>query len=172
MTTKLRRMVVVIAMVLATVSMLPAAAAAQSSAASAPKASLEDFRWLVGHWTGTGLGGTSEELWSAAAGGAMLGSFRQLQDGKVVFYELLTLLERDGTVVLRLKHFNPDLTGWEEKGQVLEFPLLEVTPTKAVFNAMTFTHDDRDTFRVSLRLRDKKSGEIREELFEYKRVRP
>lgn len=146
-------------------------ARAQTPAGPPARATLTDFAWIVGHWTGTGLGGTSEEMWMPAAGGAMLGSFRQVKDGKVVFYELLTLLERDGTVVLRLKHFNADLTGWEEKAHALEFPLVALTPTQAVFNAMTFTHEDKDAFRVHLRLRDSKTGTTREEVFEYKRVR-
>ena len=166
MTTTLRLQCVL----MATILLGPALASAQTTTtATPPKASLDDFTWITGHWTGTGLGGVSEEMWAPAAGGAMMGSFRQLRDGKVEFYEWLTLLERDGTVVLRLKHFHPDLKGWEEKDQVLEFPLVEITPTKAVFNAMTFMHDAKDAFSVSLRLRDRKTGELREEIFEYKR---
>ena len=145
---------------------------AQAPAAPPPKAAVNDFTWIVGHWVGTGLGGHSEEMWMPPAGGALPGSFRQMQDGKVTFYELLTFVERDGSVVLRLKHFNADLTGWEEKAQVLEFPLVELTPTKAVFNAMTFTHDEKDAFRVTLRLRDRKTDTVREEVFEYRRVKP
>ena len=145
---------------------------AQSGATPPAKATLDDFTWIVGQWTGTGLGGTSEETWLPPSGGALPGVFRQVQDGKVVFYELLAFVERESTVVLRLKHFNADLTGWEEKAHVLEFPLVEITPTKAVFNAMTFTHDDKNAFRVSLRLRDRKTGELREEIFEYKRAHP
>jgi hypothetical protein len=148
----------------------PSPLAAQAPGPTAVKATLEDFSWIVGHWSGTGMGGTSEEMWMPPAGGAILGSFRQLQDGKVVFYEILTFVERDGTVVLRLKHFNADLTAWEEKAQVLEFPLLELTATRAVFNAMTFTHEDKDAFRVNLRLRDRATGDVKEEVFQYSRV--
>jgi hypothetical protein len=133
-------------------------------------ATLADFLWLIGEWDGTGLGGSTQEMWSPPAGGAMMGMFRQLKGGQLAFYEFLTLVERDGSVVLRLKHFHPDLTGWEEKAQVLEFPLVSLTPTQATFNAMTFTHETSDAFTVRLRLKDKE-GTVREELFEYKRVR-
>jgi hypothetical protein len=146
------------------------AQAAPEANASTVKATLNDFRWIAGHWTGTGLGGVSEELWSPPAGGAMMGSFRQLRDGRVEFYEFLTLVERNGTVFLRLKHFHPDLRGWEDKDQSLEFPLVELTPTGAVFSAMTFTHESTDAFRVSLRLRDRTTGALRDELFDFKRV--
>ncbi|HUE86125.1 MAG TPA: DUF6265 family protein [Vicinamibacterales bacterium] len=138
--------------------------------AARAKATLADFSWLIGEWDGTGLGGETQEMWSPPAGGAMMGLFRQLKAGQLVFYEFLTLVERDGSVVLRLKHFHPDLTGWEEKAQVLEFPLVSLTPTQAVFNAMTFAHETPDAFSVRLRLEDK-SGTVREELFEYRRVR-
>jgi hypothetical protein len=77
-------------------------------------ATLSDFAWLAGHWTGPGLAGAAEETWTGPAGGSMLGMYRLVREGKVVFYEILTLTEKDGSVVLRLKHFNPDLTGWEE----------------------------------------------------------
>jgi hypothetical protein len=133
-------------------------------------ATLADFSWLIGEWDGTGLGGATQELWSPPAGGAMMGMFRQLNGGKLVFYEFLTLVERDATVVLRLKHFHPDLTGWEEKAQVLEFPLIGLSPTQATFNAMTFTHQASDAFTVTLRLKDK-NGTVREEVFQYTRVK-
>jgi hypothetical protein len=70
---------------------------------------LANFAWIAGTWTGTGLGGISEEMWMPAAGGAMLGSFRVLKDGAVAFYELLTLLERDNTVVTLQRR--PDRVG-------------------------------------------------------------
>src|SRR5687768_8740792 len=76
-----------------------------------PPATLQDMAWFTGRWTGNGLGGETEESWSAPAGGAMMGMFRLVKDGKVVFYEFLTLVEREGSLVLKLKHFNPDLTG-------------------------------------------------------------
>ena len=160
--------------------LLPAPAVGQTPGSSEPPippatparavATLADFQWLIGEWDGTGLGGETQEMWSPPAGGAMMGMFRQLKGGQLVFYEFLTLVERDGSVVLRLKHFHPDLTGWEEKAQVLEFPLISLTATQATFNAMTFTHETSDAFSVRLRLKDK-SGSVREELFEYKRIR-
>jgi hypothetical protein len=148
----------------------PAGPPAPADAPARATATLADFRWLIGEWDGTGLGGESQEMWSPPADGAMMGMFRQLNGGKLVFYEFLTLVERDGSIVLRLKHFHPDLTGWEEKAQVLEFPLVSLTPTRATFNAMTFTHETADAFSVRLRLKDK-AGSVREEIFEYRRVR-
>jgi len=135
-------------------------------------ATLSDFAWLVGRWTGPGLGGTSEEIWTGPGGGSMQGMYRLLRDGKIVFYEILTLTEKDGSVVLRLKHFNPDLTGWEEKGDLVEFPLVKVTPTEAHFKGMVFSHPEKDAFSVLLTIEDRKTGKVREERFTYTRVKP
>jgi hypothetical protein len=163
-----------LATALLTLAFLPAPAMGQApgsgDTSTSAKAALTDFLWLVGKWDGTGLGGETQEMWSPPAGGAMMGMFRQLKAGQLVFYEFLTLVERDESVVLRLKHFHPDLTGWEEKAQVLEFPLVSLTATQATFNAITFTHDTPDAFSVRLRLKDK-AGVVREEVFAYRRVR-
>lgn len=37
-------------------------------------------------------------MWSAPVGGTMVGHFRLVRDGKPVFYELLTLIEVEGSV--------------------------------------------------------------------------
>src|SRR5436190_19333601 len=70
-----------------------------------PPATLASVAWLQGHWEGEGLGGVSEELWSPAAGGVMMGMYRLLKDGKPTFYEFLMLVEENGTFAMKLKHF-------------------------------------------------------------------
>ena len=149
--------------------LMASAGAAQAQPANA---TLADFTWLAGQWTGPALGGRSEEMWTRPDGGSMQGMYRLVKDGKVVFYELLTLTEKNGSVVLRLKHFNADLTGWEEKATVLEFPLAKITPTEAHFDGMIFMHPAKDAFSVLLKIGDKKTGAVREELFTYTRVAP
>ena len=134
-----------------------------------PRVTLADFAWFEGNWAGTGLGGNCDETWSRPAGGAMMGMFRYLKGDAVVFYEFLTLVEQDNTVVLKLKHFNPDLTGWEEKGDFVTFRLLTLTPTDAFFDGLTFTRVGSDGMRIFLALRDRATSAVREEEFVYTR---
>src|SRR5688572_22036134 len=77
------------------------------------KAVIADMAWLAGSWSGEGLGGISEEVWGPPAAGVMVGTYRLIKSGKAVFYEMCWMLEAEGTLILRLKHFDPDLTGWE-----------------------------------------------------------
>ena len=88
-----------------------------------PPAALKDVAWLTGDWVGTGLGGVSEETWSVPAAGAMIGTYRLVVDGKASFYEFMNLIEDDGSLLLRLKHFNADMTGWEDKDKFVSFRL-------------------------------------------------
>ena len=80
--------------------------------APAPAAALADLGWLVGTWEGEGLGGAVLESYSPPAGGQIAGHFRLLKDGKPQFYELLMIAEVGASLEFRVKHFNPDMTGW------------------------------------------------------------
>ncbi|HKZ81681.1 MAG TPA: DUF6265 family protein [Pyrinomonadaceae bacterium] len=79
-----------------------------------PPASIAAVSWIAGHRRAAALGGVCEEIWSEPVGNSMVGMFRFVKDGKVVFYELMTI-EEDKSLVLKIKHFNPDLSGWERK---------------------------------------------------------
>ena len=134
-----------------------------------PPATIADMAWLAGHWTGAALGGTSEEMWSPPAHGTMMGMYRLLRDGKPVFYELLTIVEENGSLVLRLKHFHANLAGWEEKDKSLAFPLVAKAPGAMHFDGMSFHPQGRDALTVYLAI-GQKDGKLREETFTYQRV--
>ena len=59
--------------------------------------------------------------------------FRRIQSGKVRVYEFVTIEQEDEELVLRIKHFNPGLIGWEEKDDSVAFTLVELNGEKAVF---------------------------------------
>jgi hypothetical protein len=136
--------------------------------AQSPTATLAEMRWLAGRWVGQALGGTSEEIWSEPEAGAMMGMYRLVRDGKPVFYELLTVVEENRSLVVRLKHFNPDLTGWEEKDKAVDFPLVAVRDGAVHFEGMSF-HPKGDTLTVYLAI-GQKGGGMREEAFSYTRA--
>lgn len=121
-------------------------------ALAGPLARLADLAWLTGQWEGEGIGGgAAVEVYSPAAGGQLPGHFRQLNaDGSVMFYELVTIAEREGSLVYRLRHFNPDLTAWEEKGEVREFPLTAVSPGRWTFSGLTYQRTGRDRMIASV----------------------
>lgn len=138
--------------------------------APGPAARVADLRWLAGTWEGEGLGGSVDEVWSEPAGGAMVGYFRLVRDGKPVFYEIMTLIETAGSVEMRLKHVNPDMTGWEEKSDFVTFRLVRQDEGGLYFEGLTFRRDGADRIEMFLALRDRATGTFREEKFVYRRV--
>jgi hypothetical protein len=170
-----------VAVAFATLAPIPAPLAAGEPAAPAfharrlgeaksPPATLDQVAWLAGHWVGEGLGGASEELWSPPAGGAMMGTYRLLKDGAPVFYEFLLLVEEHGTLILKLKHFGPDLTGWEEKADFVDFPLVAIEGDAVHFDGLTYERQADGSMRIYLLLRSRETGEVREELFTMRRA--
>ena len=139
---------------------------------ASPPATLADMAFLVGHWTGDGLGGTFEEIWTAPRHGVMVGLYRGLKaDGAPVFNELLLLREEQGSLMVRLKHFDPDLIGWEEKAQVVTMPFVAKRDGVMHFDGMAFTVTGPDTLTVYLAIENKKDGTAREAVFRYTRVK-
>lgn len=136
-----------------------------------PPARIDQFSFLQGEWTGEGLGGAVDELWSRPASGTMVGAFRLIREGRVIFYEIFALEEEENTVVLRLKHFNPGpgLPGWEERDRETLFRLVRVEGNVAWFRGLTFRVADPDTLLVHLALRSG-DGPLREEAFHFRRI--
>lgn len=157
----------------------PAAQAAGSTAntltlaegAPRPAATIADLAWLAGRWAGEGLGGALDEVWSEPAGGAMVGYFRLVAKGKPVLYEIMTLLEHEGSVELRLKHVNPDMTGWEEQNGYVTFKLVKQDATGAYFEGLSFRRVSDDEMVGYIALRNRTDGTVREEKLVYRRLK-
>ncbi|MBN3583593.1 hypothetical protein JYB64_14435 [Algoriphagus aestuarii] len=101
------------------------------------KGSIKELDWLVGYWTGTGLGGECDETWMPEVDGNMVGTFRFWSEGKLVFTEFMNLVQEGETFYLKLKHFNPDLSGWEEKEKWTTFRLVETADNTIWFHGFT-----------------------------------
>ena len=136
-----------------------------------PPATIADMAFLVGHWTGTGLGGHFEEVWTAPKKGVMLGMYRGLKDDAPVFYELLTLSEVNGSLEFRLKHFNPDMKGWEEQDQTVAMPFVARRDGVLHFDGMAFKPTGADAITVYLAIENKKDGTTREATFTFTRLK-
>jgi hypothetical protein len=63
------------------------------------RATLTQLAWLAGTWSGDSGPIAFEERWTPAAGGAMLAVSRTLKGDRMVAFEFLRIVERDGTLV-------------------------------------------------------------------------
>jgi hypothetical protein len=63
------------------------------------RATISQVEWIAGTWIGEGGPAIVEERWTPAAGGAMLAVSRTVKGGRMVAFEFLRIIERDGGLV-------------------------------------------------------------------------
>lgn len=108
---------------------------------------LASLDWLIGSWQGSVGEDAIEEVWLPRSGGAMAGIFRWSKGGQVYLYELMTLEETEGSVVLKIKHFGPGLVGWEDEAASVVFDRVEAPPDRAAFEERGGTDGARIVYR-------------------------
>ena len=132
-----------------------------------PPATLNDVSWLVGSWQGEAFGSKFEAVWNPPSAGSMIGLFKLLDDEAVTFYELLLLVEEEGSLSLKVKHFSPDFTAWEEKQDYVHFRFVNAEEDAVHFSGFSLYRIDDDTMHGYIVMR---SGEdLREEKLVYYR---
>lgn len=136
-----------------------------------PPATINDLWWIEGLWQGEGIDGApATESWLPPTGNTMVGTFvQQTTEGGILFSEHMYLVEEGGSVVLKLKHFNADLTAWEDKAGMVTFRLLSVDFCAAYFNGLTIRCDGNDKLVVAVRMKSDQP-EPRELLFRFDRA--
>lgn len=112
---------------------------------------LSKLTWLEGCWEGSGFGKRVEECWMSAPDGRLTGMFQMIDDdGKQTMSEIFVLDHFEGGPAIRLKHFHPDLTGWEDQDEFIVFPLRETGPDFARFDGLTYRLDEGGRLIVEL----------------------
>ena len=123
---------------------------------------------ISGHWRGEAFGGITEEIWSPPFGESMMFVFKLTLGDSVLFYESGAIMEEDESLILKLKHFNRDFTGWEEKNETVDFRLVKVETNKLYFEGFTFEKINIDEINIYVDIEDKE-GNISETKFNYRR---
>jgi hypothetical protein len=155
-------------------ALIPAAAAAGETRSLppggvSPRASIADAAWVAGRWVGEGFGAVVEEVMSPPAGNAMIGHFRMVGKDGPSFYELVQIREENGSLVYRVKHFHPDLKGWEERDNTVDFRLVAAERDSLYFDGLTIkrTGPDEVTHWVRIKAKD---GTVDEAKLAYRRA--
>jgi hypothetical protein len=121
-----------------------------------PPASLDQLAWLAGSWVGTGMGGQVTETYSAPLGGRITGHFA-MADGKggIAFTEIVDYVPLGRSLAYRVRHFDPDMTGWEdETRKPVVFPLVAVEKDRWFFDGMTLERTGPDAMTMWVRIAD------------------
>ncbi|MES2988192.1 MAG: DUF6265 family protein [Pseudomonadota bacterium] len=115
---------------------------------------IHDASWLAGRWVGEGLGRQIEENWSPVQGGQMVGHFALFNDKAPVFYEIMLMDVQPTGIRLRVKHFNPDFTAWEDKAGWHSFEPVSAEKESLRFKGLWLRREGEELL-VTIRLKDK-----------------
>lgn len=104
------------------------------------KATIGDMAWLSDSWSSETDSPSMEERWSPPKGGAMLGISRTVKEDKMVAFEYLRIIERDGGLVYVAQPGGITPT---------EFVLTELSDKRAVFVNPRHDYPQRIIYEVS-----------------------
>lgn len=138
---------------------------------ASPPASVDQLAWLAGSWVGTGMGSQVTETYSAPLGGRITGHFVMADDkGGVAFTEIVDYVAAGRSLSYRVRHFNSDMSGWEDRtGKPVVFQLVAVESNRWFFDGMTLERTGRDALIMWVRI---KEGDTTNEVpFRFSRAR-
>jgi hypothetical protein len=117
-----------------------------------PVAEVGELSWLAGSWSGEGIAGPAREVYSPPTGGVIVGHFIQQRKEDIWFYELIAIRPDGTSISYCLRHFNSDLTAWEEKNEVRCFPLIARERDAWYFDGLTVRRESDDAMVVAVRV--------------------
>ena len=112
-----------------------AVASAQVTGKARPKAALSDVSWMEGTWVSSAGARIVEERWTPPGGGTMLAVSRTLSGERLVEFEYLRIVERDGSLV-----YSAMPNG---RSPATDFVLTQLTP-----DSLTFENPQHDFPKV------------------------
>ena len=120
----------------------------QTEGRSGPPATLADVAWLEGRWIGEMPEGPVEHVILGPRFGHLPGFVRAVNRQGVIFYEIWVLAEARGSLTVRVKHFSPELAGWEAQEAYIDRPLVDRDASNLFFDGATYSRTGPDTFTV------------------------
>jgi hypothetical protein len=101
---------------------------------------LDELNWIIGSWYGGNNTEKMEEHWFPRLGDALSGWFRWKKENSIFLYEFMLFQQVDKATKLKIKHFDANLVGWEEKDKWVEYEAWESRPNKILLKAADPSH--------------------------------
>jgi hypothetical protein len=119
-----------------------------------PPASIEQLDWMTGNWAGNLGPNQLEENWIATEGSSLMAAVRMTGADATSMFELITIEEVEGSLVLHIQQWDPGLEPRTESAQEME--LAEITANSVKFvdasgfgmPTLGYSHPDSDTFII------------------------
>lgn len=103
--------------------------------AAGPAATIDDLAWMTGNYAGAIGPNQLEENWIKAEGGSIAAMVRSTGAGRTGMFEMITIEEMDGSLVLHIQQFNPGFVPRTPTPQKME--LMAIHDNHVHFNAVS-----------------------------------
>lgn len=125
-----------------------------TSVFAGPLATIDQLDWMTGNWAGQLGPNQLEENWIASEGGSIAAMVRMTGSGATSMFEMITIEEVDGSLMLNIQQWDPGFQSRTEGPQTME--LEEITANSVKFRAVTeggmstlgYSHPDAETFII------------------------
>jgi len=125
-----------------------------ASVYAGPPATVADLSWMTGNWAGALGPNQLEENWIAGEGGSIAAMVRMTGNDATSMFEMITIEEVDGSLVLHIQQWDPGMAPRTEGAQ--EMKLEEIGENSVKFKAVSeggmaslaYSHPDADTFII------------------------
>jgi hypothetical protein len=125
-----------------------------AGAYAGPPATIEDVNWMTGNWAGQLGPNQLEENWIKAEGSSIAAMVRMTGNDATSMFEMITIEEVDGSLVLNIQQFDPGFVARTPAPQTME--LAEITENSVHFVAVSeggmaslgYSNPDPDTFII------------------------
>jgi hypothetical protein len=139
---------------LATTLAMTLLVAAANSVFAGPPATIEDLSWMTGNWAGALGPNQLEENWIGGEGSSIAAMVRMAGDGATSMFEMITIEELEGSLVLHIQQWDPGMSPRTEGAQ--EMVLEEIGENSVKFKAVAeggmaslgYSHPDAKTFII------------------------
>ena len=109
-----------------------------------------------GIWHGDVQGPKEGETFLLEGAHGQMGGFARGYDKNgLMFNEIITIMESEGSIEFRLKHFSPELHGWEPQNKPIRRPLIKITEDALYFDTVTYVKQDKDNYILYIRIPNK-----------------
>ena len=109
--------------------------AATATYAAGPSAKISDLAWMTGNYAAALGPNQLEENWIMGEGGSLAAIVRMTGNGSTSMFEVITIEEVDGSLVLHLQQWDAGFMPRTESAQKME--LVEFTKNSVKFNAVS-----------------------------------
>lgn len=114
--------------------------------------------WLEGNWKSKGKKISIQESWTRNGAHSMMCVASIYESNSIILFEICTITEENGSLILRIRHFDAGLQAWEEKDKPLEKQLIKAAKNRIYFDGYTFEKTGKD--QMTLFIQSKPENEM------------